>query len=196
MAETDIFIDLLVDKQVREAFKNDPKGFLKKNNIPFPDSRQIIVLEDTTDKKYFSIRTPEEIERLLSEQPTIPEDQRNFLEQLAHSKEFRVMFKANPKPMLESLNMQFPNQNIEVVEDTDKVCYWILPEYLEITEEELMEQIADGKSFGDYFATEVKKMAGGTALGGFMVGATTPLSFPLMAGYALRDYIADRIAGR
>ncbi len=185
------FVDISTNKQYREQFKKDPKGFLKQNNIPYSDLREIKIVEDSDDKKYFAIRTPEDIKKTLEEAPNLPENQKEFFKQLAQSKEFREKFKANPQSVLNSLNMELHYRKIEVVEDSDKVCYWILPVYQEINEDELA-QIAGGR---DYLGDALKDWAPDKGRA-FATGFFFPVTFPAIGLQIGANWLIDKITGK
>ena len=154
------FFELCTDTNLRKRFKQDPKALLKERQIDWKDERQIRVIENTPSKQHFVIRQASDLEKLSEkgENIELPEDQLNFLKKITQSSELREQFKQNPKSILKSFNFNIPDTTkIEVLEDTQDMTYWILPDHSEISEEQLA-NIAGGGPVGSFLKSVYDKV--------------------------------------
>ncbi len=135
-------LEILTKPEVRKEFKQNPRECLKKHNIKWSDDREIKVSEDTDKKIYFTIRVMKDPKLL--DQIELPENLKKFYRELYQSPELRARLQRNPKEVFKSFNIDFPSdKEIIVLEDSDQLFNFVLPDSSEISEAELA-QLAGG----------------------------------------------------
>ena len=136
------YLELKNNAELREEFKKNPKSVLQKNGISWDDKREIKVYEEKTGIKYFVIRQASEVDDKILDQ--LPENQKNFFKQLSQSKELKEKFKQNPRGVFKSFQIDVPDViDIKVLEDTEDVTHFVIPNISEVSDAELA-QIAGG----------------------------------------------------